>query len=206
MASNAELGGRLAVVPWTIIGFVCGALPFSVWLGRLALRTDVRHYGDGNPGAVNAWKAGGWRLGSAVLALDFAKGTIPVALARVVYGISGTGLVAVALAPIVGHAFSPFLRFRGGKALMVTLGVWTALLPPAAPLVLGGTAALLHFARARRPWIPIVAMFALLAYLLIFAFQPILLWVWLGNTGILVWKFRQELVFHIPKRFNSDHS
>jgi glycerol-3-phosphate acyltransferase PlsY len=188
----------MALVFWTVLGLMAGAVPFSVWLGRLALRVDVRAYGDGNPGAANAWKAGGWRLGFAVLALDYFKGAIPVALAHFVCGLSGAGLIAVALAPIVGHAFSPFLRFRGGKAITVSFGVWTALLPPAGPLVLGAMLTLLHYAKARRAWTPILAMAALLAYVLLFAPQPVLLISWLGNTGVLVWKFRRELVHHMP--------
>jgi acyl phosphate:glycerol-3-phosphate acyltransferase len=177
-----------------MLGFMSGALPFSVWLGRLALDVDVRRYGDGNPGAANAWKAGGWRLGLAVLALDYFKGAIPVALALFAGGISGMGLVAVALAPIVGHAFSPFLNFRGGKAITVSFGVWTALLPPAGPLVLGAMLTLLHYARANRAWAPLLAMVGLLAYLLIFARQPVLLLIWLGNSCVLVWRFRHELL------------
>ena len=187
----------MPVVLWTMLGFMAGAVPFSVWLGRRVLREDVRAYGDGNPGAANAWKAGGWRLGFAVLALDYFKGVIPVALAHFVYGISGIGLVPVALAPIVGHAFSPFLRLQGGKAITVSFGVWTALLPPAGPLVLGTMLTLLHYARVSRAWIPILAMGALLAYLLIFAPQPVLVIIWLGNTGVLIWKFRRELVPHM---------
>jgi hypothetical protein len=48
---------------WTIVGFVTGAMPFSLWLGQKLARADVRHFGDGNPGAANAWLAGGWRVG-----------------------------------------------------------------------------------------------------------------------------------------------
>lgn len=48
---------------WTGLGLLVGAMPFSVWLGKLFLRSDIRRYGDGNPGAVNAWRAGG-RSGS----------------------------------------------------------------------------------------------------------------------------------------------
>lgn len=184
----------MAVILWPVLGFMSGALPFSVWMGRLALRVDIRRYGDGNPGAANAWKAGGWRLGLAVLALDYFKGAIPVALAHFQYGISGPGLVAVALAPIVGHAFSPFLGFRGGKGITVSFGVWTALLPPAGPLVLGAILTVFFYAKANRAWALVVAMGGLLAYVLIFARQPALLLIWLGNFGILVWRFRHELL------------
>ena len=104
------------------------------------------------------------------------------------------GLVAAALAPIGGHAFSPFLGFRGGKAITVSFGVWTALLPPAGPIVLGAILTVLHYARASRAWAPLLAMCGLLAHILIFARQPVLLFIWLGNVCILVWRFRRELL------------
>ena len=184
----------MTIVFWTMLGYICGALPFSVWLGRLALREDVRRYGDGNPGAANAWKAGGWPLGFSVLLLDFLKGAVPVALAHFTVGIAGLGLVPVGLAPILGHAFSPFLGFRGGKAITVTFGVWTGLLPPAGPIVLGALQTALHFARLPRAWTPIIALCGLLIYLLIFAREPAYLLIWLGNTAIVAWKFRRDLL------------
>lgn len=52
----------LTVLFWTALGFLLGAVPFSAWLARL-VGADVRRYGDGNPGAANAWRAGGWKIG-----------------------------------------------------------------------------------------------------------------------------------------------
>ncbi len=101
---------------WTVVGFVCGSLMFAYWLGRLWLHVDIRDYGDGNPGAGNAWRAGGWRLGLPAALLDYAKAAIPVALAHYGAGIDGWGIVPVALAPVLGHAFSPFMGFRAARA------------------------------------------------------------------------------------------
>jgi glycerol-3-phosphate acyltransferase PlsY len=136
----------VTALAWTLAGFLLGSIPFSVLLGQLALGRDVRGYGpDGNPGAANAWRAGGLRLGLPVLALDFLKGALPVALARFQSGVDGWALLPVALAPILGHAFSPFLRLQGGKALAVTFGVWTGLRPGEGPLALGALLALFLF-------------------------------------------------------------
>ena len=112
---------------WFIIGFGCGALPFSVWVGRLALRTDIRSYGDHNPGATNVIRAGGWQWGALALLLDYFKGAIPVGVAHFFMGLEGMALAIVALAPVLGHAYSPFLGFRGGKAVAATFGIWTGL-------------------------------------------------------------------------------
>ncbi|MBM4467527.1 MAG: hypothetical protein FJ014_18565, partial [Chloroflexi bacterium] len=61
----------MKVVFWAVLGFVLGSMPFSFWLGRLFAQADIRHYGDGNPGAANAWRAGGWRLGLPASLLDY---------------------------------------------------------------------------------------------------------------------------------------
>mgnify|MGYP001163344776 CR=1 FL=1 len=64
---------------FTGIAFLCGSIPFSVWLGRLFLRQDVRQYGDGNPGAANVFRAGNQALGLFVLVLDVAKAALYLA-------------------------------------------------------------------------------------------------------------------------------
>lgn len=117
----------LLVVVWTIVSFISGSLPFSVWVGSWAAGKDIRQFGDGNPGATNALKAGGWQSGLLALFLDILKGALPVALAHYVFGIESLGLVPIAVAPTAGHAFSPFLGWQGGKALAVSLGTWIGL-------------------------------------------------------------------------------
>jgi len=123
-----------------VIAYFSGALPWSVWLGRAFFRADVRAVADGNPGAANAYRVGGWRLGAAVIALDFFKAFIPVAIARWALDLPGAQLLAVALLPTLGHAFSVFLRFRGGRALVTMFGAWTGLTLYEVPLVMGGAA------------------------------------------------------------------
>jgi glycerol-3-phosphate acyltransferase PlsY len=73
----------------TLIGFPLGSPPISVWLGRLVLRTDIRSYGDGNPGGTDVIRAGSQGLGLLVIILDMFKGTIPVALAYCVSRVDG---------------------------------------------------------------------------------------------------------------------
>src|SRR5512136_2017299 len=97
---------------WSLVGFFLGSIPFSVLLCRILVKRDVRSVGDGNPGGTNAIKAGGVMVGLPVILLDIAKGYVPVFLAQK-YGLAGWSLVPVGLAPILGHAFSPFLRFHG---------------------------------------------------------------------------------------------
>jgi glycerol-3-phosphate acyltransferase PlsY len=175
------------------IGFLLGSIPFAWVFGLLILRRDVRRVGDGNPGSANAWKTGGWPMGVSVLVLDYAKGFFPVGFAYYLAGVSGLLLVPVALAPVLGHAFSPFLGFRGGKAVAVTFGIWSGLTLWVGPvtLALGLTTCLLL--QETNAWSVLLAMGLLLIVLL--AWQPTipLLLVWLGNLLLLAWKHRLEL-------------
>jgi len=125
----------------TILGYLSGSLMFSVWLTRLR-GEDLRAVGDGNPGAFNAFVAGGPMIGSASLLLDVLKGAVPVAAALHLVGTGGWWLPPVILAPVVGHAFPLFERFRGGKALAVTFGVWTGVTTWEVPCVMGAAMAI----------------------------------------------------------------
>ena len=183
----------MSAAVWFLIGFGCGGLPFSVWLVRAFAHADVRHTGDGNPGAANAWKAGGWRVGVAVLLLDYLKGAVPVAVAHFVIHLSGFALALASLAPILGHAWSPFLKWQGGKGLSVTFGVWTGLTLAQAPLVLGLFMTLFYFAVDGAGWAVLFSLLGLLAHLLMQGSDTGLLAVWAANTGVLVWKHRRDL-------------
>jgi glycerol-3-phosphate acyltransferase PlsY len=178
---------------WFAFALILGSMPFAVWLGKAFTRTDVRQIGDGNPGAANAWKAGGWPVGLAALLLDYLKGALPVGVAHFIAGVSGWPLMVIALAPIIGHAFSPFLNFRGGKGLTVTFGVWSGLTLAQAPLVLGLFMALFYFTLSVEAWAVVLSLMGLLAHLLIQQLDTTLLAIWFGNLAVIVWTHRREL-------------
>ncbi len=183
----------MTILFWTIFAFLAGSIPFSVWLGRVALRTDIRRYGDHNPGATNVARAGGWQLGALVLILDMLKGALPVGLAWYWGGLSGWSLVPVALAPVLGHAYSPFLRFQGGKALAVTMGVWGGLTLGEGPLVLAILLLLWYALIAIDGWAVLLTGLSFGAYLLLTEAEAYLLAIWVGNTLIVAWKHRTDL-------------
>lgn len=176
---------------WFIIAFLSGALPFSVWVGRLAGK-NIRQFGDGNPGATNAWKAGGAFWGGAAVILDFAKGAIPVLLANFVVGLEGYSLAAVSLAPLLGHAYSPFLRFRGGKALAATFGIWTGLTLWVVPTALGIAFAVWLLILKNDGRAVLAGMLTLLILFLIIGADTAWFIVWLGNFLLLAWKYREK--------------
>lgn len=183
---------------WTGLGFLLGAMPFSYWLGRLVLHTDIRDYGDGNPGAISAWRAGTWRVGLPAMLLDYLKGAVPVSLAHLAFEVSGWSLVPIALAPVLGHAFSPFMRLRGGKAVAATFGIWTGLLVAEGPMVLGLFLGLFYLLQTVDAWSVILGMLGFLAWLLLRQADPVILVIWGGNMLVLVWKHRRDL--HQPLR------
>jgi glycerol-3-phosphate acyltransferase PlsY len=93
----------------------------------------------------------------------------------------------------MGHAFSPLLRFRGGKAVAVTFGIWAGLTLWEGPTVLGLALGLWFALIAVDGWAMLLALFSLLAYLVLARPEPDLLVVWAGNTLILAWKHRADL-------------
>lgn len=110
-----------------VAAFWLGACPFALWVGKWLLGKDIRNFGDGNPGSYNVMRAGGRWTFALVLFLDMGKGVPFVALAHYHFGLPDAMVMAVGLSAILGHAFSPILRFNGGKALAVTGGVLLAM-------------------------------------------------------------------------------
>ncbi len=178
---------------WTIVGFCLGSIPFSVWMGRSLLHTDVRRFGDGNPGAANLMRAGGWPIGLLAGVLDYCKGLVPVGIAHFSVHITGWGLIPIAIAPILGHAFSPFLKFHGGKALAVTFGIWTGLTLGEGPILLGAFLTAFFLLLASNGWPAILGLIGWTLHLLVRGASAEFLAIALGNLLILAWKHRHDL-------------
>jgi glycerol-3-phosphate acyltransferase PlsY len=178
---------------WSLLAFLCGSVPFSLLIGFWVLKADVRQYGDGNPGASNVIRASGWRVGISAVLLDSFKGAAPVGSVYFLMGVQDWRIVPIAIAPVAGHAFSPWLRFRGGKAVAVTFGIWTGLTLGEAPILLGMFLLLAYFTVAVDGWAVVLAMLGLLVWLLISHHGSVFLGIWLGNVAILIFKHRHDL-------------
>jgi len=151
---------------WIAIALFLGSLPFSVWIGKLFLSTDIRKYGDGSPGATNVARAGSRSLYIIAVLLDAFKGTVPVWLAQLITGVNGWELVAVAVAPVIGHAFTPFLKFRGGMGVATTFGVWLGLLGWLGPVIMGIGVGLMFAIQKNWVWATIGSMLIFLVFLI----------------------------------------
>lgn len=174
----------------TLISFISGSIPFSVLTGYVLLDKDIRNFRDGNPGAGNAWIAGGWISGIPATILDFSKGFIPVFISIYKFEISGWALALIALSPILGHAFSPFLKFKGGKAVAATFGVWTALGSLHISLILAIFIGIIFILQSEDSWSIIMGMFLFLFYLFIQMKDIYITSICIGNIVILIVKHR----------------
>jgi glycerol-3-phosphate acyltransferase PlsY len=177
---------------WTLIGFLLGSVPFSVLMGQWLAKKDIRTVADGNPGGANAVRAGGLKAGIPAIILDISKGFLPVFLAQK-YGLAGWYLIPVCLAPILGHAFSPFLRFHGGKALGTTAGVWLALIGLWAFPAYAGLALPMSLLQCEDAWSANSGMISLLGYAILFG-EPWMVAFSAMNAFLVAWKHRHDLV------------
>ena len=175
------------------IAFVSGSLPFSVWLGKLFLKVDVRKVGDGNPGAANVFRSGSKIIGALALCLDISKSAAPVGLAYYNLGIRGIPMYLITIAPILGHVFSPFLGFRGGKAIAASLGVWIGLTIWKASLagIIGTVIGITLMTSAG--WAVMLGLAMILRTLLFWMPDQLLLTVWVSETIILAWTHRSDM-------------
>jgi glycerol-3-phosphate acyltransferase PlsY len=137
---------------WPLAFYLVGSIPTGYLLGK-ARGLDIRQHGSGNIGATNVWRVMGWKWGLPAFIADVLKGFLPLFLLRLiafpeVYLTRTIGLttqtayvpnngwqtqsllVVCALAAIVGHNYTPWLGFKGGKGIATSAGVFGALMPP----------------------------------------------------------------------------
>jgi glycerol-3-phosphate acyltransferase PlsY len=106
--------------------YLVGSIPFAVVVSRAMGLPDPRSFGSGNPGATNVLRSGSKAAAVLTLAGDALKGWVPV-WAAIGLGLAEEVVAAVALAAFLGHVFSVWLRFRGGKGVATAAGAILAL-------------------------------------------------------------------------------
>ncbi len=119
------------------LAYLAGSIPFGVLIAR-AKGIDIRAQGSGNPGATNVGRVLGFRFFLLCFSLDMLKGLIPTLAAGLIAGVAGQRdiaqadawlWVAVMSAAVLGHMFSPFLGFKGGKGVATGLGALLGVFP-----------------------------------------------------------------------------
>ncbi len=112
-----------------VLAYLLGSIPVSYIFGKLFRKIDIRKYGSGNVGATNAVRVLGLKLGLPVLALDILKGAASVYVAKLLIGSNPILLALIGLVAILGHNYTIFLSFKGGKGVATSAGVFIVLTP-----------------------------------------------------------------------------
>jgi glycerol-3-phosphate acyltransferase PlsY len=119
--------GRLIAA--VVIAYLVGAIPTSFIVVRLARGIDLRTVGSGNLGATNLYRQLGWRYAVPVAVFDMLKGAFPVAVVAPWVGLGLVGSVALGMVAVLGHVYSVFVSFKGGKGVATGGGIILGLAP-----------------------------------------------------------------------------
>ena len=114
---------------WLVASYLLGAIPTSHLVSRVFARIDLREHGSGNLGATNLYRVLGWKYAIPVALFDIAKGAIPVLVFAPQVSDWELFAVACGVAAILGHVFSVFVGFKGGKGVATAAGVMLGLTP-----------------------------------------------------------------------------
>lgn len=122
----------LQIIALFLAAYLIGAIPFSVWVGKIFFGKDIRKEGSGNAGATNTFRVLGPTAGIIVLILDVVKGSAAVLLANIIDSNSSAKIyyqTGLGLAAALGHIFPVYLRFKGGKGVATLFGVVLMIFP-----------------------------------------------------------------------------
>lgn len=137
-----ETHGWLSLLP--VAAYLYGSVPFGFLAAKLIKGVDIRRTGSGNIGATNAARALGFKFFPLIFLLDVSKGLLPTLAARLLVPegdfVPQPLAVGTGLAAILGHVFPIYLRFKGGKAVATSTGVFLVLAPWAVLIAAGAWA------------------------------------------------------------------
>lgn len=119
----------LKIILYLLFAYLCGAIPFGYIIAKVFGKVDIRTIGSGNTGATNVYRSISKPLGVLTLILDLLKGFIPVYCTMALNPDSSWLIISVAFITIIGHIFTVFLNFKGGKGVATGCGVFLALNP-----------------------------------------------------------------------------
>lgn len=106
-----------------LLAYFFGSMPFGYWIGMLFYKKNILKLGSGNIGTTNAFRVLGTRAGVAVLLLDIFKGSVGALMAYIWGPAPAWTVMVVGLGAILGHTFSMWIGFKGGKAVATSMGV-----------------------------------------------------------------------------------
>lgn len=181
-----------AVVP-LLASYLVGSIPTSFLVGKLFRGIDLRQHGSRNLGATNLFRVLGWRFAVPVALFDMAKGAVPVLL----FGPLGPATVAFPLlcgiTAVVGHVFSVFVGFKGGKGVATGAGAVLAV----APWAIGAAFVIWILLVFLTGYVSVGSIAGAAAYPVgVYLFHPAqrpLIWVHLLLAGAIIWFHRANI-------------
>jgi len=127
----------ISIITVVILCYLIGAIPSSIWYGKMFRGVDIREHGSGNAGATNTFRILGWKAGTIVLLFDFGKGLFcTLVVSQLAYSIAGGPvsfyegwdvnsmlLIFCGVAAVIGHMFPVYANFNGGKGAATACGM-----------------------------------------------------------------------------------
>jgi glycerol-3-phosphate acyltransferase PlsY len=184
----------MTALPWLLASYLLGAMPTSYLAGRLFRGIDLREHGSRNLGATNLYRVLGWRYAIPVGLIDAAKGLIPVLVFAPHVSPSELFALVCGLVAVLGHVFSVFVGFKGGKGVATAAGVMLGLAPVALGVALVVWVALVYFTGyVSLGSIAAAAVFPLAVLLVDRPAHPEMLWLDVVAAAAIIWFHRGNI-------------
>jgi glycerol-3-phosphate acyltransferase PlsY len=193
------VGTALVIAAALVAGYLLGGIPSALIVGKLLHGTDVREHGSGNLGATNVYRVLGPTAGLATFAIDMAKGSAAVGIAMLLAPAAwGTDardwlLLGAGIASILGHAYTPFAGFRGGKGVATATGVVAVLTPLTLPILVATFVVTVAATRLVSLGSIVVAVEYPLLTLALYPDRPVLAAFAAGGALLLLWRHRSNM-------------
>lgn len=179
---------------WLAASYLVGAIPTSYIAGRLFRGIDLREHGSKNLGATNLYRTLGWRYAIPVGLFDIAKGAVPVLVFAPRVSNSQLFALACGVAAVMGHVFSVFVGFRGGKGVATAAGVMLGLTPAALGVsVLVWVVLVYATGYVSLGSIAAAAVFPLAVFLIEHPDRPEILWIDAALAAAIIWFHRANI-------------
>lgn len=137
----------MRIVVYLILSYLIGAIPFAYIISKVFKNIDIRKHGSGNPGATNVYRTVSKPLGILTFICDALKGFVPVFFVTFINPPSYLIVLLVALVTILGHIYTVFLNFKGGKGVATGCGIFLAINPIATLICLAVFAIILALSK-----------------------------------------------------------
>ena len=184
----------MPALPWLAASYLLGAIPTSYLTGRVFRGIDLREHGSRNLGATNLYRVLGWRYAVPVGLFDAAKGLVPVLVFAPQVSSSELFALVCGVTAVLGHAFSVFVGFRGGKGVATAAGVMLGLAPVALAAAAVVWAVLVYTTGyVSLGSIVAAAVFPLAVAVLEPPDQPLVLWLDVAVAAAIIWFHRGNI-------------